>query len=136
MYACGASCLHVPQVYAVDPRFIDPRRPKKAKLSTEDIEERLLPYQDTLPINSQGFVSFDKQVRRECPHAPTHMRVHVHECEGVQGGGMCACPCLLCQLFASEWAIASAKAWSGLCTHVQGRGATSAACMRRRCGNA
>eukprot|EP00967_Tisochrysis_lutea_P095823 scaffold140015_cov21-Tisochrysis_lutea.AAC.1 len=50
-------------VYAIDPRYIDPRRPKKTKLSAQEMEERLLPYQDTLPVNSLSFVTYDKQKR-------------------------------------------------------------------------
>jgi len=41
---------------------VDPRRPRKAKLSAEEMEERLMPYVDTLPVVSLNFISLDKQV--------------------------------------------------------------------------
>ncbi|KAJ9518790.1 hypothetical protein QJQ45_026065 [Haematococcus lacustris] len=50
------------QVYALDMRFLDPRRPRRAKLTAEEQEERLLPYSDTLPLNAPSFVSYNKQV--------------------------------------------------------------------------
>ncbi len=36
------ACL---QVYALDRRWVDPRRPKKQKLTQDEIEEGLMPYQ-------------------------------------------------------------------------------------------
>lgn len=53
---------HTDQVYALDMRFVDPRRPRRAKLTAEETEERLIPYQDTLPLMPIMFASFNKQV--------------------------------------------------------------------------
>lgn len=50
------------QVFALDKRYLDPRRPLKQKLSTQEQEERLLPYMDTLPLNPVMFASYDKQI--------------------------------------------------------------------------
>ncbi|KAG2493104.1 hypothetical protein HYH03_008767 [Edaphochlamys debaryana] len=50
------------QVYALDRRWVDPRRPKKQKLSQEEMEEGLVPYQDTLPFSPLSFTTLDKQV--------------------------------------------------------------------------
>ncbi|KXZ55164.1 hypothetical protein GPECTOR_3g311 [Gonium pectorale] len=50
------------QVYAMDRRFVDPRRPKKQKLTQEEMEEGLVPYQDTLPLSPLSFATLDKQV--------------------------------------------------------------------------
>jgi hypothetical protein len=51
-----------PQVYAMDKRFLDPRRPAKKKLSAEEMEEGLVPYGDTLPMFPQMYATYDKQV--------------------------------------------------------------------------
>ncbi|KAF5841245.1 hypothetical protein DUNSADRAFT_13699 [Dunaliella salina] len=81
------------QVYAIDPRYIDPRRPKKTKLTAQEMEERLLPYQDTLPVNSLSFVTYDKQqslsthcsIRGPSPRYSTWLRfsdgLHFHACQ-------------------------------------------------------
>jgi len=59
------------QVYAIDSRFVDPRRPKRAKPTPEEIEERLLPYADTLPLSTIYFITLDKEVRaRVCKTIP------------------------------------------------------------------
>eukprot|EP00798_Chlamydomonas_sp_ICE-L_P006703 gene6703-3373_t len=50
------------QVYAMDSRLVDPRRPKSAKLSKNDMEERLLPYQEILPMAPNMFLTTNKQV--------------------------------------------------------------------------
>lgn len=57
------SCL---QVYGMDQRLMDPRRPRRTSLTAEQQEERLILYQDTLPINPLGFSTYDRQVRRKC----------------------------------------------------------------------
>ncbi len=78
-------------MYALDRRLVDPRRPKKQKLTQEEMEEGLVPYQvrrrtalrgtarlrtarvqaypwpmlspqDTLPMQPGSFASLDKQV--------------------------------------------------------------------------
>lgn len=49
-------------MYAIDTRFVDPRRPRKTKLSAEEQEERLIPYADTLQVSTLFFITFDKQV--------------------------------------------------------------------------
>lgn len=41
---------------------MDPRRPRHAKLTPEEAEERLIPYQDTLPLAPISFTSYNKQV--------------------------------------------------------------------------
>lgn len=50
------------QVYAMDKRFVDPRRPHKAKLSAEEQEERLLPYSDMLPVMPASFATFNHTI--------------------------------------------------------------------------
>ncbi|KAG2424507.1 hypothetical protein HXX76_014388 [Chlamydomonas incerta] len=50
------------QVYALDRRWVDPRRPKKQKLTQDEMEEGLTPYQDTLPFSPLSFATLDKQV--------------------------------------------------------------------------
>lgn len=52
------------QLYAMDLRFLDPRRPKTQKPSAQDMEERLIPYQENLPFMPNGFATLDKQVGR------------------------------------------------------------------------
>ncbi len=58
---CYVAC-DGPQVYAVDMRFLDPRRPMNSKLTPEQAEERLIPYFDTLPLMPPMFASYNKQV--------------------------------------------------------------------------
>ncbi|KAG2448475.1 hypothetical protein HYH02_006367 [Chlamydomonas schloesseri] len=50
------------QVYALDRRWVDPRRPKKQKLTQDEMEDGLTPYQDTLPFSPLSFATLDKQV--------------------------------------------------------------------------
>ncbi|GLI60547.1 hypothetical protein VaNZ11_002704 [Volvox africanus] len=50
------------QVYALDRRWVDPRRPKKQKLTQDELEEGLVPFQDTLPISPLSFATLDRQV--------------------------------------------------------------------------
>ncbi len=50
------------QVYALDQRLVDPRRPRKTKLTPEEVEERLIPYYDTFPMSPTQFVTYSKQV--------------------------------------------------------------------------
>ncbi|GFR39708.1 hypothetical protein Agub_g187 [Astrephomene gubernaculifera] len=50
------------QVYALGRRWVDPRRPKKQKLTQDEMEEGLLLYQDTLPLSPLSFATLDKQV--------------------------------------------------------------------------
>ncbi|PNH02834.1 ER membrane protein complex subunit 1, partial [Tetrabaena socialis] len=50
------------QVYALDRRWVDPRRPRKQKLTQDEMEEGLVPYQDTLPLAPLSFATLDKQV--------------------------------------------------------------------------
>jgi hypothetical protein len=40
----------VAQVYALDKRYLDPRRPHRAKLTPEEVEERLMPYNELIPM--------------------------------------------------------------------------------------
>lgn len=53
---------HSDQVYSLDKRFLDPRRPMRQKLTTEEQEERLIPYMDTLPLMTTMFATYDKEV--------------------------------------------------------------------------
>lgn len=57
------ACLCM-QVYALDKRFLDPRRPLKAKATPEEIEERLVPYNELVLFNTLQYVTQDKQVRQ------------------------------------------------------------------------
>ncbi|MEW5310523.1 MAG: hypothetical protein WDW38_002312 [Sanguina aurantia] len=50
------------QVYGMDQRLMDPRRPRRTSLTAEQQEERLILFQDTLPINPLGFSTYDQQV--------------------------------------------------------------------------
>lgn len=52
----------VPQLYAMDLRFLDPRRPRTQKPSAQEVEERLIPYQENLPFAPNSFATYDKQV--------------------------------------------------------------------------
>ena len=51
------------QVYALHKRFVDPRRPMRAKLTPEEMEEQLLPYNSELVLYPTQFATLDKQVR-------------------------------------------------------------------------
>lgn len=50
------------QILSIPRRLLDPRRPL-SKLSKEDQEESLLPYDSLLPIDSRGVLSRDEEVR-------------------------------------------------------------------------
>jgi hypothetical protein len=50
------------QLYALDARLLDPRRPKTKKLSAHEVEERLIPYSEYLPLMPTAFATYDKQV--------------------------------------------------------------------------
>lgn len=49
-------------MYALDPRLTNPRRPKKAKLTAEEQEDQLIPYQEMLPLQHTMYATLDKQV--------------------------------------------------------------------------
>jgi hypothetical protein len=51
------------QVYALDKRFLDPRRPLRAKVTPEEAEERLMPYHELVVFNALQYPTQDKQVR-------------------------------------------------------------------------
>ncbi|KAK9816030.1 hypothetical protein WJX74_010737, partial [Apatococcus lobatus] len=51
------------QVYMMDKRQADPRRPM-GKPTAQDMEERLAPYQELLPLIPQAAITMDKQVAR------------------------------------------------------------------------
>jgi hypothetical protein len=53
------------QVFALDKRYLDPRRPLRAKVTPEEAEERLLPYSDLVVFNSLQYPTQDKQVRKD-----------------------------------------------------------------------
>ncbi|KAI8475054.1 MAG: hypothetical protein J3K34DRAFT_456487 [Monoraphidium minutum] len=50
------------QVYAMDKRFLDPRRPMRSKATPEEAEERLAPYSDLLPFAPLSYATMDKAV--------------------------------------------------------------------------
>jgi hypothetical protein len=60
LHCCCCCC----QVYALDKRFLDPRRPMRAKVTPEEAEERLLPYHELVVFNALQYPTQDKQVRR------------------------------------------------------------------------
>jgi hypothetical protein len=49
-------------VFALDKRYLDPRRPLRAKVTPEEAEERLLPYNELVVFNSLQYPTQDKQV--------------------------------------------------------------------------
>jgi hypothetical protein len=51
-------------VYALDKRFLDPRRPLRAKVTPEEAEERLMPYHELVVFNALQYPTQDKQVRK------------------------------------------------------------------------
>lgn len=52
------------QLYALDKRFLDPRRPLRAKATPEEVEERLLPYNELVLFNTLQYPTQNKQVRQ------------------------------------------------------------------------
>jgi len=50
------------QVYALDKRYVDPRRPHRAKLTPEEVEERLMPYNELIAMLPLSYATQDKQV--------------------------------------------------------------------------
>eukprot|EP00201_Polytomella_parva_P009509 CAMPEP_0175051584 /NCGR_PEP_ID=MMETSP0052_2-20121109/7888_1 /TAXON_ID=51329 ORGANISM="Polytomella parva, Strain SAG 63-3" /NCGR_SAMPLE_ID=MMETSP0052_2 /ASSEMBLY_ACC=CAM_ASM_000194 /LENGTH=1079 /DNA_ID=CAMNT_0016315899 /DNA_START=94 /DNA_END=3333 /DNA_ORIENTATION=+ len=50
------------QVFMIDRRFLNPRRPKKQKLSQEEVEDGLIPYQEILPFVASHFLTLDKSI--------------------------------------------------------------------------
>lgn len=59
---CVVWLLLLLQVYALDKRYLDPRRPLAAKATPEEAEEGLVPYNELLIFNTLGFPTQDKQV--------------------------------------------------------------------------
>jgi hypothetical protein len=51
-----------PQLYALDKRWLDPRRPLAAKATPEQAEEGLMPYNELIIFNTLAYASHDKQV--------------------------------------------------------------------------
>lgn len=52
------------QLYALDKRYVDPRRPPRGhKPTADEAEERLPPYAEVLPIFAPLYASYDKKVR-------------------------------------------------------------------------
>lgn len=61
-------CVYVPvQVFALDQRFLDPRRPMRAKATPQEMEERLLPFSELIPFFPNGYIT---QVGPQLPAAP------------------------------------------------------------------
>ena len=53
------------QLFAMDKRYLDPRRPPAGRKPTPaEVEERLIPYSDVLPFHLLGYVTHDKSVAR------------------------------------------------------------------------
>ncbi|WIA18351.1 hypothetical protein OEZ85_009816 [Tetradesmus obliquus] len=50
------------QVFALDKRYLDPRRPLRAKVTPEEAEERLLPYSELVVFSPLQYPTLDKQV--------------------------------------------------------------------------
>lgn len=46
----------------MDYRYLDPRRPLRAKQTPQEAEERLMPYSELLPFGPQAYASQDKAV--------------------------------------------------------------------------
>jgi hypothetical protein len=51
-----------PQLYAMDYRYLDPRRPLRPKATPEEAEERLLPYSELLPFAPLSYASQGREV--------------------------------------------------------------------------
>jgi hypothetical protein len=76
------------QVYALDKRYLDPRRPLTAKPSPQEAEEGLLPYSELIIYNTLMYPTQDKQVSVLAGCTAAH---HV-----------CCCPVALCHTVA-KW---------------------------------
>jgi hypothetical protein len=50
------------QVFALDKRFLDPRRPLRAKVTPQEAEEQLMPYSDLIIFSTLNYPTQDKQV--------------------------------------------------------------------------
>ena len=48
----------------MDKRYLDPRRPLRAKPTPEEVEERLMPYSELLPFAPLSYASYDHEVAR------------------------------------------------------------------------
>ena len=64
------------QVYMLDKRQVDPRRPM-GKQTAQDVEERLAPYQELLPLIPQGAITQNKQVARLSGQAPQRLYIAI-----------------------------------------------------------
>ena len=51
------------QVYALDKRYVDPRRPHRAKLTPEEVEERLMPYNELIAMLPLSYATQVRGVR-------------------------------------------------------------------------
>jgi hypothetical protein len=51
------------QVYMMDKRFLDPRRPHGTP-TADDKAENLIPYAEELPLDPTFFATYDKEVAR------------------------------------------------------------------------
>ena len=52
------------QVYMMDKRLVDPRRPRHEKVTEAEREERLLPYSPQLQQSPNMFVTYNRDVAR------------------------------------------------------------------------
>lgn len=55
-------CVLLTQLYALDKRYLDPRRPVAAKSTPQQAEEGLLPYSELIIYNTLMYPTQDKQV--------------------------------------------------------------------------
>lgn len=89
----AAPAVPAGQVFMMDKRFLDPRRPLAAKPTPEQAEEGLMPYSELIIFNPLAFASQDKQVRvrtpacaRVCDWIITSTRLArvAHQCDRIQ----------------------------------------------------
>jgi hypothetical protein len=76
------------QVYALDKRFLDPRRPLTAKPTPQEAEEGLLPYSELVIFNTLMYPTQDKQVSMLA--AQRHTTFLLSPCCAVSHGGLLA----------------------------------------------
>lgn len=68
------------QIYCLDPRLLDARRPPKDQISAADKEEGLLPYQPTIPLVNTAIVSYSLRLHDTTgiALAPTNLESTTH----------------------------------------------------------
>lgn len=87
----AAPAVPAGQVFMMDKRFLDPRRPivpPGAKPTPEQVAEGLLPYSSELPMGTTMFVTADKQVgcaRGGAAHGRARMHAAPDMCRSALG---------------------------------------------------